>query len=174
MNDVEYNTWMYRLGFLLIGIALIILRLLPLQTMPRTWAGPDVMMCLVFAWSVRRPDYVPTLFIAAMILLEDFMLQRPPGLHAALIVGACFWLKTKAYTSDERTMTGEILQITSAVLGVLLATRLILSIALLPLPSLSLHLAQSFSTIIFYPVMALISAYVLNVQPIKQSETKAL
>jgi rod shape-determining protein MreD len=171
MNDLGYNTWMYRIGFVLLGVALIVLRLLPLQTTPQTWAGPDVMLCLVFAWSLRRPDYVPTLLIAAVILLEDFLLQRPPGLHAALIVGVSFWLKSKADTGDEQTMTGEIAQITIAVLGVLLATRLILALALLPRPSLTVHFAQALSTIIFYPVMALTSAFVMNVRPIKKSET---
>lgn len=171
MSDRGYNTWMYRIGFVFLGLALIVLRLLPLQTIPQTWAGPDVMLCLVFAWSVRRPDYVPTLLIAAVILLEDFLLQRPPGLHAALIVGASFWLKSKAQTADDQTMTGEIVQITIAVLGVLFATRLILALSLLPLPSLSVLFAQALSTIIFYPVMALTSAFVLNVKPIKQSET---
>ena len=72
MSDRGYNTWMYRIGFVFLGLALIVLRLLPLQTIPQTWAGPDVMLCLVFAWSVRRPDYVPTLLIAAVILLEIF------------------------------------------------------------------------------------------------------
>ena len=170
MSNRGYNTWVYRISFVFLGLALIVLQLLPLQTIPQTWAGPDVMMCLVFAWSVRRPDYVPTLLIASVILLEDFLIQRPPGLHAALIVGASFWLKSKANTADDQTMAGEIVQITIAVLGVLLATRLILALALLPLPSLSVHFAQALSTIIFYPVMALTSALVLNVKPIKQSE----
>ena len=171
MSDLRFNTWMYRIGFVFLGLALIVLRLLPLQTIPQTWAGPDVMLCLVLAWSVRRPDYVPTVLIAAVILLEDFLLQRPPGLHAALIVGASFWLKTKVHTAEEQTMTGEIVQITIAVLGVLLATRLVLTFTLLPLPSLSIHFAQALSSIIFYPIMSLSSAFVLNVRPIKQSET---
>jgi hypothetical protein len=85
-------------------------------------------------------------------------------------VGASFWLKSKANTANDQTITGEIVQITIAVFGVLLATRLMLALALLPLPSLSVHFAQALSTIIFYPVMALTSAFVLNVKPIKQSE----
>ena len=100
MSDSAYNTWMYRIAFVLIGLALIVLRLLPLQTIPQTWAGPDVMLCLVFAWSVRRPDYIPTFLIALMILLEDFLLQRPPGLHAALVVCASLWLKSKSTSTE--------------------------------------------------------------------------
>jgi len=106
MSDRGYNTWVYRISFVFLGLALIVLQLLPLQTIPQTWAGPDVMMCLVFAWSVRRPDYVPTLLIAAVILLEDFLIQRPPGLHAALIVGTSFLVKIQGKHSRRQNDNG--------------------------------------------------------------------
>lgn len=170
MEDSRYTVWKFRAAFLLIGMALIMLRLLPLQTVPRTWAGPDVMLCLVFAWSIRRPDYVPTFLIACVILLEDFLLQRPPGLHAALVVGFSFWLKAKAHGAEDHSWNVEITYITIATLGIFLATRLIYSIALLPLPALSLHFVQALSTLLFYPIMALTSAVVLNITPIKQRE----
>ena len=171
MSDSAYNTWMYRIAFVLIGLALIVLRLLPLQTIPQTWAGPDVMLCLVFAWSVRRPDYIPTFLIALMILLEDFLLQRPPGLHAALVVCASLWLKYKSTSTEDQTMATELIQIAFAVIGIFVATRLLLNFALLPLPSLPLHFAQAIVTVMFYPVMALVCAIGLNTKHMKQPET---
>ena len=46
-------------------------------------AGPDLMLAFTFAWVLRRPDYVPVLLIAAIFLLEDMLLMRPPGLWTA-------------------------------------------------------------------------------------------
>jgi rod shape-determining protein MreD len=93
MSDRGYNTWVYRISFVFLGLALIVLQLLPLQTIPQTWAGPDVMMCLVFAWSVRRPDYVPTLLIAAVILLEDFLIQASARSTRSIDCGGKFLVK---------------------------------------------------------------------------------
>jgi hypothetical protein len=44
------------------------------------------MLALTFAWVLRRPEFVPPLLIAAMILLGDLMFHRPPGLWAALVL----------------------------------------------------------------------------------------
>ena len=64
-----------------VGISLLIMffHLLPLETTPRRWAAPDLLVCLCFAWALRRPDYVPALAVAGVMLLADLMFQRPPG-----------------------------------------------------------------------------------------------
>ena len=42
--------------------------------------GPDLLIAFAFAWSLRRPEYVPSLLLALLFLLADLLLQRPPGL----------------------------------------------------------------------------------------------
>jgi len=42
-------------------------RILPLSTEPGSVPGPDVVLCLTFAWVLRRPEYVPALLIAAVL-----------------------------------------------------------------------------------------------------------
>ena len=58
--------------------------LLPLQTTPRSLAGPDLLLAFAVAWCLRRPEFVPPLALALAFLLADLLLQRPPGLWALL------------------------------------------------------------------------------------------
>ena len=96
---VERSTtrlWLMRGLFFSLGAALIFWRLLPLDTLPDGFAGPDLMVALACAWVLRRPEYAPPLLIGGMILLADFLFQRPPGLFAALVVVATEALKARA------------------------------------------------------------------------------
>ena len=70
--------WFRRLVFVLVALFLFYLRLLPLASVAGQWPGPDLLLCLIFAWLVRRPDYVPVWLVASVVLVEDMLLQRPP------------------------------------------------------------------------------------------------
>ena len=65
----------------------------------RTVIGPDLLIAFALAWSLRRPEYVPTLLLAILFLLGDLLLQRPPGLWALLALLACENLKGLIITS---------------------------------------------------------------------------
>ena len=46
--------------------------------MPARWPGPDLIAVrLTLAWVLRRPDYVPALLIALVVLVEDLLLHAP-------------------------------------------------------------------------------------------------
>ena len=71
----ERNTsflWMMRAVYLGLCIFVIFLHLLPLDTQPRAWAGPDLMLALTFAWTLRRAEYVPPLLVAAIFQIVRF------------------------------------------------------------------------------------------------------
>ena len=61
--------WLMRLGFVALALVIMFFHLLPLDTVPRRWAPPDLLVAFVFAWALRRPDYVPILSLAIILLL---------------------------------------------------------------------------------------------------------
>ena len=65
--------WMMRMAFPALALVLIFFHLLPLDTLPRRWAPPDLLLALAMAWSLRRPDFVPVLLLGATMLVADMM-----------------------------------------------------------------------------------------------------
>ncbi|MFD2439676.1 hypothetical protein ACFSS8_05565 [Paracoccus kondratievae] len=63
--------------FILLFLAILFWRLLPLSPGSIGWPGPDLALCLTVFWVLRRPEQVPVLTIAALFLIEDILLMRP-------------------------------------------------------------------------------------------------
>ena len=59
--------WGMRATFIVAALVILFFHLLPLDPAPSRWAGPDVLVAMVLAWAVRRPDYVPILLVALVI-----------------------------------------------------------------------------------------------------------
>ncbi|MEO0503273.1 MAG: rod shape-determining protein MreD, partial [Pseudomonadota bacterium] len=81
--------WTMRIAFTARVMVILFFHMLPLQTATGGWIWPDFILAFALAWSVRRPDYVPLALLAGLFLLADLLLQRPPGLWAALALVAC-------------------------------------------------------------------------------------
>jgi rod shape-determining protein MreD len=170
-NSASSRIWWFRILFFILAMAVIFFRLLPLETLPKTWAGPDILCALIFAWSLRRPQAVPSILIAIIVLSEDMLLQREPGLQAALIVIAAAWLKlSRSYTPDMSALR-EWMSATIAIVVIMLSTRFILIVFFVPLPSLSLHLSQMIMTILVYPIVALLTHFVIGLRYVGPNDT---
>ena len=63
--------WGMRLTFAVVVCVILFFHLLPLETTPRRWVGPDFLLGFACAWSLRRPEYVPSLALAGLFLLAD-------------------------------------------------------------------------------------------------------
>ncbi len=83
---IQSRVWLGRLVFALMVVALVFALLLPLNTQPRGWAAPDLLLCVTLAWVARRPEFVPVLLVAAVFLSTDLLFHRPPGLWTALVL----------------------------------------------------------------------------------------
>ena len=78
--------WTMRAAYLGIGLGVYMLELVPLQTTPRDFAGPDLILLMTFAFALRRPEFVPPALVALVIVLGDLLLLRPPHLlHPRLV-----------------------------------------------------------------------------------------
>lgn len=156
--------WSMRAGYVALGLLIMFFQLLPLNTLPRGFAGPDLLVAFTFAWAVRRPDYVPVLIVAGMMLMADMLFQRPPGLWSVLMVLGTEALKRRAPGLRDQTFAVEWLVTGMSVVALMLGSRLVLSVLLIPQAPLGLTAIQTVMTILAYPAVALITNYVFGVQ----------
>jgi rod shape-determining protein MreD len=151
---------------LYIGLALFVmfLHLLPMQIMPSRFAGPDVLTALTFAWCLRRPDYVPALSIALVMLLADMLFQRPPALWALLVLLATEFLKRRGRQVRENTFAAEWLAAAGTLLVITLLYQLTLAILIISHGMPSLTVMQYVMTVLAYPLVAAVSYLAFGVR----------
>ena len=152
-EPVAPSVWLHRGLFAGLAAALLFLRMLPLGSVAGTWPGPDLLLCLTFAWVLRRPDYTPVLLIAVILLLEDMLLMRPPGLWAAIVVLAAEFLRRRGALAREISFAVEWLMVAAVMTVCILGFRLVLMLAMLPQVSLGQSMIQLIASVLCYPVV---------------------
>ncbi|MCF1709121.1 rod shape-determining protein MreD [Tabrizicola sp. J26] len=172
-ESLPSTVWGYRGLYVLIAAMLLFLRLLPLGSEAGSWPGPNLLLAMTFAWVLRRPDYVPALLIAVVILLEDMLTMRPPGLWAAIVVVAAEFLRGRANLTREVSFIIEWLIVGVVMAASVLAYRLFLSLVMLPQVSLGQSLIQLVLTILSYPVVVAVSRLALGVRKPATGEVDA-
>ena len=156
--------WGMRLTFALVVCIILFFQLLPLETTPRRWVGPDFLLGFACAWSLRRPEYVPSLALAGLFLLADLLLQRPPGLWAMLALLGCEHLKTRARGLRDGGFASEWFLVCIVLALIALAYRISLMLTLLEPPPFGLSVFELVMTMAFYPVMAAVTQFGLGVR----------
>ena len=153
-EPVRENRLAWRAGFLAFFAVVMWLRLLPLgDARLDAWPAPDFVLVLIAAWVLRRPDHLPALLIGAVVLVEDLLLQRPPGLWAACAVLMAEFLRGRAALSRELPFPAEWFLVAVALAATAVLGRVILGVTLTPTPPLGLAAAQLAGTILAYPVV---------------------
>ena len=165
--------WMHRLLFLLAALVLMFLRLLPLPASAGRLPGPDLLLCLICAWTVRRPEYLPVLMIAGVVLLEDMVLMRPPGLWTGLVILAAEFIRSRVALTRELSFGVEWLLVAGLMLGLFLGYRLAFAITFLPQPGFGFALVQTLWSIFAYPFVVALSRYGLDLHKPAMGELDA-
>lgn len=173
-EPVRIHVWRFWALLLGLAVASLFLRLLPLGVAPVGLPGPDLLLCLVFAWVLRRPEYVPALLVAAIFLLEDLILLRPPGLWALIVLLGTEFLRQRQPLMRELTFPMEWAMVSAVMLTMMLAERLTLAMTMVPTPSLRLSVVQLLMTVIAYPLVVLASHFLLRVRKPATGEVDAL
>ncbi|SEO19723.1 rod shape-determining protein MreD [Salinihabitans flavidus] len=163
-----------RLVFVGVSLAVIFMQLLPLETTPRRWTGPDLLVVFSCAWVLRRPDYAPPLLIAAIMLLADFLFLRPPGLFAAVTVIACEALRRRVPNLRGMPFALEWLTATGAIVGIALGNRILLSVFLVDQVPLGLTLIQTIMSAAVYPLVVLVSWFLLGLRKLSARDVEGL
>lgn len=158
------RNWTGRATFLGIALAIVFVQLLPLQTMPPDWAGPDLVLAITVVWVSRRPEHVPFALIAGLFLLVDLLLQRPPGLMAALVLILTEFLRARTDGFRSLAFGLEWGTVAIGIIAVTLANRFVMMIVVLPQAPLGLTLGQMVLTILAYPVVAVLAYAALGIR----------
>ncbi len=140
----------------------------------RIFIGPDLLIAFAFAWSLRRPEYVPSLLLALVFLLADLLLQRPPGLWAMLALLASERLKARSRSLRDATFGAEWIAVAVLLAGILIINRIVLSLLLVPAPQLQLSLLELGVTILVYPAVVFITRSVMGVRRAAPGELDTL
>lgn len=190
IDGATREVWSHRALFLVIAMALLFWRLLPLPLadsslcapdaqlcLARVWIarmpGPDLLLCIIFAWTMRRPDYLPVLLIAGVVLLEDLLLMRPPGLWTALVLLASEFVRGRVALTRELNFAVEWLLVTGLMFAIMLIYRLVFAMVLLPQPGAGFALAQLVWSVLCYPAVVFLSRVVLDLQKPAMGEVDA-
>lgn len=166
--------WLMRALYLLLCILLIFMHLLPLDTQPSNWTGPDLVLAITFAWVLRRPDYVPVLLIALVALAMDLLFQRPPGLWAACVVMGAETLRNRAPMLRDLSFAAEWASVASTMVLITLAYRLVLAVLMVDQAPFGLSLMQVLFTLMVYPVVAFLSHTIMGVRKLAPGDLDAM
>ena len=157
------RVWTGRMLYATLAILILFIQLLPLQTLPRSWGAPDFLLLFTLAWAARRPDFVPALLVAGAFFLSDLLLQRPPGLWTGLVLILSELLRSRAKSMRSLPFPLEWAFVAVGIAAITLVNRATLVMVLVPVASLGLTLIQMALTIVVYPVVVVISHYLLRV-----------
>jgi rod shape-determining protein MreD len=173
-EPVQHSHWVHRGLYVLLALALLFVRMLPIGSPAGNWPGPDVLLCLTMAWVLRRPDYVPAMLIGVVILLEDLILMRPPGLWAALVVVGAEFLRTRAALTRELAFMVEWVLVAAVMVALLLGYRLVFAVAMMPQPAFGFSMVQIVGSILIYPLIVVASRLAFGVRKPATGEVDAL
>lgn len=166
--------WTMRSVYVGLCVAVIFLRLLPLDTLPKGWAGPDLILALTLAWGLRRPEFVPPLLVAAVFLLCDLLFHRPPGLWAALVLIGSQTLRARAPDLRDLTFPVEWASVATTLVAMTLGYRIILGLLMVDQAPLGLSLMEMVMTLVAYPLVVLLSQSLLGVRKVAPGELNAM
>ncbi len=162
--------WSLRTIFVALVFLVVLRALLPIRLDPPAIPGPDLLVCLIFAWVWRRPDVMTVWLIVVCMLLADFMFQRPPGLWAALVLMGSESLRRQALREGEKTFAFEFGVVAFISTSMMLIQRIILFVLLVPQPPLGAMLLHLLTTLAIYPMVVVFSVYIVGVRPLPQDD----
>ncbi len=174
MTEIDPGPWAGRITYAALALMLLMAPLLPVNTVPRAYASPDILLAVTALWAARRPDTLPVLLVAAVFLLADMLFQRPPGLYTALVLLMTENLRRRSGRLRKGSFLGEWGQVAIGIAFVALANRLVLAILMTPQAPLGLTLIQVILTIALYPFVGGLAHVALGLRRPAQGEVDAL
>ena len=163
-NIPSERVWIYRTIFITVSIFLILVNLMPLQTTPQSWPWPNTLLLVIFCWSLREPNFVPVPLIIAVLLLQDFLLHRPPGLFSGISVIILILIKAITASSDDKSFLAEWVRVSLAFAAISLIYHLVLTLSFVSTSQLRISLIQTIFNISIYPFVVLVSHYIFRVK----------
>lgn len=174
VDPVAARTWGYRALFVALILFLSFLQMLPLGRTAGGLPGADLSVALTFAWVLRRPSYVPVVLIALLFLFLDLLLQRPPGLGAALMLFGTEILRSRRELSRALPFPVEWALVAVVMIGLVGLNQIALLLVAMDRPPLGQAILRSLFTAAAYPLVVILSHYIFGVRAADPNEADAL
>ncbi len=157
---MNIKSFAYQVVYFCIGLLIIFFQILPLQTTPQTWSGPNVLLVFFAAIVTKRPEFISSFLVASIFLIEDFFLMRPPGLMSSLTVLGFYFLKRKFLYQEVNSLMFGWGSVTACLTIILLLYHFISIFLFIPSAGFRLTLIELIVTLALYPVFSvLISSF---------------
>ncbi len=167
---IVLRRWVLRLAYVGVALLVIFLQLLPLDTQPYGWVAPDLLLALTLGFAARRPEYLPSLAVVGVMLLADFLLDRPPGLMTLLVLIGVEALKARSRGLRDQNFVIEWMAVGVVLMAILAAQRMVLTLVMVPQAALGLTLLQTAATFVAYPLVVLAAHLALGLSKAHPAE----
>ncbi len=162
--------WLQWALYVLVSLLAILFPLLPLGMDGAQPVLPDLFYVITAVWVVRRPESAPFLLVAALALVADFLLTRPPGLWALMTLLGVEFLRGQREVMRDRVYLNEWFTGAAVFAVMLMLNGLILTVALVPTPDTGESWPLWFATTLSLPVAVVVLHYGLYIRWPKPTE----
>lgn len=159
---------------LLCWLVLLFLRLLPISGGLSGWPGADLGLCLLLAWMLRRPEQLPALLVVALVLIEDVMLLRPPGLWALFVLLGIEAVRRREARWRDLPFMVEWLRVSILIAAMMLGYRVMQMLFLLPVPALGQVTLHLIATVAAYPLVVLAARWLAGLRHATWDEARMM
>lgn len=175
MAGTTWSTWRERLVFLMAGIVILLVGLLPLGNAALGLSWPDLLYCMVIGWVWRRPELAPLPLIVVIGLLADLVSGRPLGLWTLLLVLGSEFFRGRAIGKGLSMRLVEWFSAASVFAVLVIAYKLVLAASFSASPPASKLALHVFVTSLAYPVVVAFLYWVLNIrEPLPSQRSRSL
>ncbi|MFT5639805.1 MAG: rod shape-determining protein MreD [Paracoccaceae bacterium] len=159
-----------RLSYACCAFLILFVGLVPFSFIPKNLPGPDLLLCLTFAFVLRRPDYIPVWLLAGAIFLSDVLLLRPPGLWTAIMIFAVEFTRLQEYRFRDLIFPFEWAFVGAIMFLCLISYHLVLSIMIIPQVGFSTTMLHFLTTLVAYPLVVGFCALLLRLRKVTPHE----
>ena len=153
---MSVKSFAHQVVYFSIGLLIIFFQILPLQTTPQTWSGPNILLVFFAAIVSKRPEFTSSFLIASIFLIEDFFLMRPPGLMSSLTVIGFYLLKRKFQNQEVNSFIFGWGSVATCLTTILLLYYFISVVLFIPSAGFKLTLMELTVTLALYPIFSVL------------------
>ena len=154
---VQYKILVEKILFLLVGSAIVVFALSPINLSPNEQPFPDFLFCFIFIILVRRPESVPLYSILFISLLADLLWYRPIGLTPFTLLLSSEILRWHLLSREKISMLEETIYISFILIGTNLIQEIIKFFTRIPSLELSTLITYTLFTMILYILLTILA-----------------
>ncbi len=170
ISPATLHRWANALLFVALAGLVVFFRILPTGGGVGGWPPPDFIVLAGFAWVAQRPDFVPVLLFAALLLASELVFLRPPGLASGLAVLGLEAIRARAGLLRERGFVREWATVAAILTLMLGAEWLLLAVFFVDQPAFGLVTLGLIVNILAYPLVVAVSVWGLGIRRLAPGE----